>query len=49
MPVLMQQDYEYANYNPVAYDMENHLCKMAANYHIGRPHILDFSKYPGIF
>ncbi|XP_027342063.1 probable choline kinase 2 isoform X2 [Abrus precatorius] len=39
-------DYEYANYNPVAYDIANHFCEMAANYHTEEPHILDYSKYP---
>lgn len=41
------QDYEYASYNPVAYDIANHFCEMAADYHTDTPHILDFSKYPG--
>uniref|UniRef100_A0A0C9S398 TSA: Wollemia nobilis Ref_Wollemi_Transcript_15443_1477 transcribed RNA sequence n=1 Tax=Wollemia nobilis TaxID=56998 RepID=A0A0C9S398_9CONI len=40
-------DYEYASYNPVAYDFTNHFCEMAANYHTDTPHILDYSKYPG--
>merc|ERR1711915_475521 len=39
-------DYEYASYNPVAYDIANHFCEMAANYHTDTPHILDYSKYP---
>lgn len=39
-------DYEYASYNPVAYDIANHFSEMAANYHTETPHILDFSKYP---
>ncbi|KAK7322572.1 hypothetical protein VNO77_25958 [Canavalia gladiata] len=39
-------DYEYANYNPVAYDIANHFCEMAANYHTEEPHILNFNKYP---
>lgn len=39
-------DYEYATYNPVAYDLANHFCEMAANYHTDTPHVLDFSKYP---
>jgi hypothetical protein len=43
------QDYEYSSYNPVAYDIANHFCEMAANYHTDTPHILDYSKYPGIF
>ncbi|KAB1220473.1 putative choline kinase 1 [Morella rubra] len=40
-------DYEYASYNPVAYDLANHFCEMAANYHTDTPHVLDYSKYPG--
>lgn len=41
-------DYEYASYNPVAFDVANHFCEMAADYHTETPHILDFSKYPGL-
>ncbi|KAI4332921.1 hypothetical protein L6164_017791 [Bauhinia variegata] len=41
-------DYEYASYNPIAYDIANHFCEMAANYHTETPHILDFSKYPDL-
>ena len=41
------QDYEYASFNPVAYDIANHFCEMAADYHTETPHILDYSKYPG--
>ncbi|XP_058188839.1 probable choline kinase 1 isoform X2 [Rhododendron vialii] len=40
-------DYEYASYNPVAYDLANHFCEMAANYHTETPHVLDYSVYPG--
>ncbi|XP_068649269.1 probable choline kinase 2 [Aristolochia californica] len=39
-------DYEYATFNPVAYDIANHFCEMAADYHTDTPHILDYSKYP---
>ncbi|KAK7271514.1 hypothetical protein RJT34_27479 [Clitoria ternatea] len=39
-------DYEYAAYNPVAYDIANHFCEMAANYHTENPHILEYNKYP---
>ncbi|KAF7824770.1 putative choline kinase 2 isoform X1 [Senna tora] len=39
-------DYEYSSYNPVAYDIANHFCEMAADYHGETPHILNFSKYP---
>ncbi|XP_027356832.1 probable choline kinase 2 [Abrus precatorius] len=41
-------DYEYASYNPVAYDIANHFNEMASNYHSDTPHILDFSKYPDL-
>ena len=44
----MMQDYEYASYNPIAYDMANHFCEMAANYHSDTPHVLDYSKYPSL-
>ncbi|XP_065618722.1 probable choline kinase 2 isoform X2 [Quercus suber] len=40
-------DYEYASYNAVAFDIANHFCEMAADYHTETPFILDFSKYPG--
>jgi len=46
--LLLLQDYEYASFNPVAYDIANHFCEMAADYHSANPHILDYSKYPGI-
>ncbi|KAI6689615.1 hypothetical protein NL676_026443 [Syzygium grande] len=41
-------DYEYASYNPVAFDIANHFCEMAANYHTETPHILDYGAYPGL-
>jgi choline/ethanolamine kinase len=41
-------DYEYACYNPVAFDIANHFCEMAADYHTDTPHVLDYSKYPGV-
>ncbi|CAL5414813.1 unnamed protein product [Camellia sinensis] len=41
-------DYEYASYNPVAYDLANHFCEMAANYHTETPHVLNYSVYPGL-
>ncbi|XP_015886373.3 probable choline kinase 1 [Ziziphus jujuba] len=41
-------DYEYASYNPLAYDLANHFCEMAANYHSDKPHILDYSLYPDL-
>ncbi|XP_019084305.1 PREDICTED: probable choline kinase 3 [Camelina sativa] len=41
------QDYEYASYNPIAYDIANHFCEMVAKYHSDTPHILDYTLYPG--
>ncbi|XP_061345151.1 probable choline kinase 1 [Gastrolobium bilobum] len=41
-------DYEYASYNPIAYDLANHFCEMVADYHSDTPHVLDYSKYPGL-
>lgn len=41
-------DYEYASFNPIAYDLANHFCEMAANYHTDTPHILDYNKYPDL-
>uniref|UniRef100_A0A0E0JEY3 Choline kinase N-terminal domain-containing protein n=1 Tax=Oryza punctata TaxID=4537 RepID=A0A0E0JEY3_ORYPU len=40
-------DYEYASFNPVAFDIANHFCEMSADYHSATPHVLDFTKYPG--
>ncbi|KAK7391210.1 hypothetical protein VNO78_19622 [Psophocarpus tetragonolobus] len=39
-------DYEYASYNPIAYDLANHFCEMVADYHSDTPHVLDYNKYP---
>lgn len=39
-------DYDCSTYNPVAYDIANHFCEMAGDYHSDTPHILDFNKYP---
>lgn len=41
-------DYEYAGFNSVAYDIANHFCEMAADYHTETPHVLDFNKYPDL-
>lgn len=41
-------DYEYASYNPVAYDLANHFCEWAANYHTDTPHVLDYDRYPDL-
>jgi hypothetical protein len=39
-------DYEYSGFNPVAYDIANHWCEWAADYHTEEPHVLDFSRLP---
>uniref|UniRef100_A0A0D6R8Q4 Choline kinase N-terminal domain-containing protein n=1 Tax=Araucaria cunninghamii TaxID=56994 RepID=A0A0D6R8Q4_ARACU len=39
-------DYEYATYNPVAFDIANHFCEMMADYHTETPHLLHQKKYP---
>ncbi|XP_037404548.1 probable choline kinase 2 [Triticum dicoccoides] len=39
-------DYEYASFNPIAFDIANHFCEMAADYHSDTPHVMDFTKYP---
>lgn len=39
-------DYEYSGFNPVAYDIANHWCEWAADYHTEAPHVLDFSRLP---
>ncbi|KAH6758875.1 Protein kinase superfamily protein [Perilla frutescens var. frutescens] len=41
-------DYEYACYNQIAYDIANHFCEMAADYHTETPHVLDYRKYPDL-
>ncbi|KAL8166881.1 hypothetical protein V2J09_008380 [Rumex salicifolius] len=41
-------DYEYASYNPIAYDLANHFCEMAADYHSEISHVLDYDKYPDL-
>eukprot|EP00250_Pteridium_aquilinum_P004262 c14486_g1_i1 orf=190-1260(+) len=41
-------DYEYANFNPIAFDIANHFCEMTANYHSETPHKLDSSLYPDV-
>ncbi|GFQ07431.1 probable choline kinase 2 [Phtheirospermum japonicum] len=46
--IMMDEDYEYASYNHVAFDIANHFCEMAADYHTETPHVLDYSKYPGL-
>lgn len=44
--LLPHQDYEYSSYNPIAFDIANHFCEMAADYHTETPHVLDYGKYP---
>ncbi|KAF6258751.1 Choline/ethanolamine kinase-domain-containing protein [Scenedesmus sp. NREL 46B-D3] len=39
-------DYEYSGFNPVAFDIANHWCEWAADYHTRTPHVLDFAKAP---
>ncbi|VAH09801.1 unnamed protein product [Triticum turgidum subsp. durum] len=41
-------DYEYASFNPIAFDIANHFCEMAADYHSEEPHVLDYTKYPDV-
>ncbi|XP_042018806.1 probable choline kinase 2 [Salvia splendens] len=41
-------DYEYASYNPISFDIANHFCEMAADYHTETPHVLDYNKYPNL-
>ncbi|KAL5713787.1 hypothetical protein ACHQM5_015833 [Ranunculus cassubicifolius] len=41
-------DYEYAGYNPVAFDLGNCFSHMVGNYHSKTPHILDYNKYPNL-
>ncbi|KAL8166923.1 hypothetical protein V2J09_008422 [Rumex salicifolius] len=41
-------DYEYASYNPIAYDLANHFCEMATDYHYEISHVLDYDKYPDL-
>ncbi|KAJ0579021.1 putative phosphotransferase with an alcohol group as acceptor [Helianthus annuus] len=41
-------DYEYASYNPAAYDFANHFCEWAADYHTDTPQNLDYNKYPDL-
>ncbi|KAG0614076.1 hypothetical protein M758_6G149800 [Ceratodon purpureus] len=39
-------DYEYASYNPVAFDIANHFCEMTADYHSDEPHVLHPELFP---
>ncbi|PHT55483.1 putative choline kinase 3 [Capsicum baccatum] len=41
-------DYEFSGYNPIAYDFANYFCEMASDYYSDTPHLMDFSKYPGL-
>lgn len=41
-------DYEYSSYNNMAFDIANHFCEMAADYHSETPHLMDYNKYPGL-
>ncbi|KAI8821355.1 kinase-like domain-containing protein [Fimicolochytrium jonesii] len=39
-------DYEYAGINYRGYDIANHFCEWAADYHCATPHKMNFSNYP---
>lgn len=40
-------DFEYTSYNPRGYDLGNHFCEWAYDYHKTiNPHLGDFTKYP---
>lgn len=39
-------DYEYSGFNPIAFDVANHWCEWAADYHTDAPHELDFALLP---
>lgn len=39
-------DFEYAGYGDRGFDVGNHFCEWAADYHSAAPHVLDFGNYP---
>ena len=39
-------DFEYARFAPRGYDVANHWCEWAADYHGVAPHHMDYSKFP---
>ncbi|RKO95888.1 kinase-like protein, partial [Caulochytrium protostelioides] len=39
-------DYEYAGINYAPYDIANHFCEFAADYHSDTPYRMDYSRYP---
>ncbi|KAK7277377.1 hypothetical protein RIF29_18528 [Crotalaria pallida] len=41
-------DYEFASHNHIAYDLAYHFCEMEADYHSDNPHVIHYSKYPGL-
>ncbi|KAJ1911965.1 hypothetical protein IWQ60_009887 [Tieghemiomyces parasiticus] len=43
---LVVIDFEYAGYNYRGYDIANHFCEWAADYHSATPHRMDFNRYP---
>ncbi|KAJ3088814.1 hypothetical protein HK102_007860 [Quaeritorhiza haematococci] len=43
---IMIVDYEYAGVNPRGYDIGNHFCEWAADYHSSEPHRMHFNLYP---
>ncbi|KAJ1655859.1 hypothetical protein IWQ61_004467 [Dispira simplex] len=45
---LVVIDFEYAGYNYRGFDIANHFCEWAADYHSDQPHRLDYSHYPTV-
>ncbi|GAA5800996.1 kinase-like domain-containing protein [Helicostylum pulchrum] len=43
---LVVVDFEYAGYNPRGYDLSNHFCEWAYDYHSDQPASMDMKKYP---
>lgn len=41
-------DYEYSSYVNRGFDLANHFCEWAADYHSAKPHILHFDRLPSI-
>lgn len=39
-------DYEYAGLNPIAYDIANHWCEWACDYHTPTPHVMNYDLMP---
>jgi thiamine kinase-like enzyme len=43
---LLLIDYEYSSYVNRGFDIANHFCEWAADYHSDEPHRLDFRRFP---